>query len=140
MRDRLIFGVSSVAVSFALYGAASYAQSRHYYVPSSVGFLVAALAVMVCALGVSWGRKAAYAGGLLGAFIVFDLAMTAVGLGGAASGTGSVAVRVGPAVALFLAAVLLVLPLAALAAFVGSDPSTLWTASSSPTRRKSRTR
>jgi len=137
MRDRVIFGVSSVVVSFVLYGAASYAQVKHYYVPASVGFLVAALAVMACAMGVSWGRKAAFAGGLLGAFVLFDLGMTAVGLGSAGSGAGSAALRVGPAVALFLAAVPLVLPLAALAAFVGSDPSVLWT-SRSAARGKSR--
>jgi hypothetical protein len=140
MRDRVIFGASSVFVSFVLYGGASYAQLQHYYVPASVGFLVAALAVIVCALGASWGRKAVFAGGLLGAFVMFDLGMTAVGLGSAGTGAGSAAVRVGPAAALFLAAVPLVLPLAALAAFVGQDPSMLWTANATPARGKSRPR
>jgi hypothetical protein len=140
MRDRLIFGVSSVAVSFALYGAAMFAQTKGYYVPSSVGFAVAALAVIVCALGASWGRKAMFAGGLLAAFIAFDLGTAALGLGGAVSGVGSVPPRVGPAAALFLAAVPLVLPLGALAAFIGRDPSALWTPSASPARRRQRPR
>lgn len=140
MRDRFVFGAASLAVSFALYGVAAYAQASGYYAPSSVGFLVAALAVILCALGVSWTRKVVFAGSLLVAFVAFDLAMAAFGLRGTALGGGAPPPRFGPAVALFFAAVPLALPLAALAVFVGRDPGVLWTRSSSRARVKPRAR
>lgn len=137
MRDKAVFGGASVAVSLVLYAAAMWAQSKGIYVPSSAGFLVAALAVIACALGVTWGRKAAFGAALLTLFVGFDVMLSATGLRDSASGAGSFSPHVPPSAALFLAAVPLVLPLAAVAALVGGDPGVLWMPKPA-TRRKRR--
>jgi hypothetical protein len=80
MRDKLLFAASSFAVSFALFGLAAAAQAAHFYSPTSAGFTMAAVAVVVSALGVPWGRKAAFLGVLVGGFAAFDLVVALSGL------------------------------------------------------------
>lgn len=129
MRDKLLFAMSSVAVSLALFGLAAAAQAAHLYAPMSAGFTMAAAAVVVSALGVPWSRKAAFLGVLVGGFAAFDLVVALSGLRLAALQTpsGFVSAQMIGLASLFLAAFPLVLPLAVLAVLVGRDPAVLWT-------------
>lgn len=129
MRDKFLFGALSVAVSFALFGLAAAAQAAHLYTPMSAGFTMAAVAVVVSALGVPWGRKLAFLGVLVGGFAAFDLVVAVSGLRTAAMQTpsGFVSAQLIGLASLFLAAFPLVLPLAVLAVLVGRDPAVLWT-------------
>jgi hypothetical protein len=141
MRDRLLFAASSIGVSFALFGLAAALQAAHYYTPISAGFTMAAAAVLVSALGVPWKRKAQFLGVLIGGFAVFDLLVAMSGLRSTAlqAPSGLVAAQLSGLAALLLAAFPLVLPLAVLAVFVGSDPALLWTrAPKSPTGRRAK--
>jgi hypothetical protein len=129
MRDKLLFAASSVAVSFALFGLAAAVQAAHFYAPTSAGFTMAAIAVVVSALGVPWRRKAAYLGVLIGGFAAFDLVVAMSGLRATSlqAPSGFASTQLVGLASLFLAAFPLVLPLAVLAVLVGSDPAVLWT-------------
>jgi hypothetical protein len=129
MRDKVLFVVSSISVSFALFALAAAAQAAHLYSPTSAGFTMAAVAVVVSAIGVPWGRKVAYLGVLVGGFAAFDLVVALSGLRTAALQAPSsfVSAQMIGLASLFLAAFPLMLPLAVLAVLVGRDPAVLWT-------------
>jgi hypothetical protein len=144
MRDKALFAAVSVALSFGLFGIAAWLKSAHYYTPLSGGFVLAAIAVMIAARGVSWKRKTLFALSTLGAFTAFDVLTLVTGLrdtsGSSLAGTptGSLLSLLG----LLGAIVPLVLPLGMLAIFVGNDPSVLWTSPSDrqpPAGRHART-
>jgi hypothetical protein len=145
MRDKALFGASCFAVSLALFGAVWGLTAAHLYVPRFLGFLIPAIAVIVCALGVSWRRKAITLVILLAAFTAFDLASAASGLQALAThpvATTSWMSAVSLVMALLYALVPLVFPIAAVVLFVGRDPQVLWAGTGPPTRpaRSGRTR
>ena len=134
-----------MVVSVALFALIWRLSASRVYVPGAVGFLVPAVSVMACALGVGWRRKTLAIALMLGGFTVFDVVTRATGIQTLASkplagGFAEQAVLVGGIV---YAMVPLVYPFAVLVLFVGRRPSLLWTGrepSRSAVRQRSRAR
>jgi len=134
MRDKALFVGASIVVSVALFALIAWAVTLHVYVPAEVGYLVPAVAVMACALGVGWRRKATSIALTVGGFTLFDAVTRATGLQSIASRplAGRLGEQATVGLALIYALVPLVYPLAALVLFVGRRPSVLWTAPEAP--------
>jgi hypothetical protein len=126
MRDKLLFVGASVLVSFVLFTVLWLANAAHIYTPWDVGFVLAAVAVMIAALGVPWRRKVVAVVLTLGGFSVFGL-FTLITGSEAVAARGSVIGQMMALLGVVYALVPLVYPLAALAIFMGRDPSVLWT-------------
>jgi hypothetical protein len=121
MRDKALFGAASVALSLGLFAVEWWLRSVGFYVPAGVGFDLPVIAVIVCALGVTWRRKALTVAIALGALTALDLLGEATGLQWAAS----------------YASTSLLFPVAVLVIFVGMNPSVLWTRAPQGPRAKS---
>jgi hypothetical protein len=120
MRDKALFGAASVAVSLGLYAAVWWWRAMGLYVPVGVGFDLPVIAVIVCALGATWQRKAVTVAITLGVLTALDLVGEATGLSWVAS----------------YASTSLLFPIAVLAVFVGMNPSVLWTRASQEPRAR----
>lgn len=122
MRDKALFVGGSLLASLVLFGALAVLKAENYYTPWDVGFVLGAVAVMIGALGVTWKRKLIAVALTLGGYSVFSLITLLTGSPGR-GGAGALVMALGMVYSL----VQLVYPLAALALFVGADPSVLWT-------------
>jgi len=124
-RDLTIFVVSVLIYSLVLSAGLAVLPNLPGYSKTSPFIAIAIASVMLGARGVSWRRRLAYAGVVLGVFISFNLAFTAVGawryLKDAPISSPLVWVLGIGYVVMGLA-----FPLAALLLFVGRDPSVLW--------------
>lgn len=140
MRDKAVFAGVSLAVSFALFGIVAALRANHYYTPLNVGFVLPAAAVMIAALGASWRRKLVAIAIMLGAYTAVDALAVVTGFQAAVArphGTDSAGELVGLAVIAY-SLVPMIFPLAALAIFVGRDPSMLWTPKAQGGKRRVR--
>lgn len=134
MRNKAIFVGASLLASVVLFGAVALLKASHFYTPWDVEFLLAVVAVMIGALGVTWKRKLIAVVLTLGGFSAFSLLTLLTGSPGRGA-AGPIVV----ALSMVYALVPLVYPLAALALFVGTDPAVLWTpASQEAVRRRPR--
>jgi len=128
MRDKAIFAGISIVLSLALFALVSQLKAIQFYTPWDVSAVLAAVAVMVAALGVSWKRKAVAVLATLVGYTAFDLLGSLVRVALTGGGTPSAAGGMSLMAFSWLYSLIPPLyPLAALVVFVGRDPSVLWT-------------
>lgn len=130
MRDKVVFGVSAVLISIALYVPLWWARSTGARITAyDTGFVVPVLALMLAARGFGWPRKAAFLAGTVVGFLLIETLASVTGVGGvAAAAPGSSAESVAFALGTLYVALVVAFPLSMLALFVGRRPTRLWSA------------
>lgn len=132
MRDKLVFGVTSAVVSFALFKLLSAAYFRGWPVSGyHTGEFSIVLALMLTALGVGWRRKLAFIAATTGGILAIEWFARAAGIAALATSdpsSGTVAFNSNVWYFTFTPA----FPIVMLALFVGRNPAVLWTRRGAP--------
>lgn len=123
-RDILRFVFTALGVSILLALGLWVAATSSVLATGSGLTVVPVAGVILAARGVAWRRRLAFAGGLLGSFLLADAFLEWAGFKAFALSAPTIEPVIGTALYMDLA---LAMPLAVLFVFVGRTPSVLWT-------------